>query len=86
MRPVSSKELIKIAEDEGCVFDRQEGSHYIMTKPNLARPIVIPIGRNLHEGIVFNTAGALGISNVEMRNRILKLKVSKKKKKKKTSS
>ena len=80
MRPVSSKELIGIAEDEGCLFDRQEGSHYIMTKPGLSRPVVIPIGKNLHEAIVFNTAKNLGISNTEMRNRLLKKKVSKKKK------
>ena len=42
MRPVDWKELKALCESEGCVFDRQKGDHYIMTKAGLARPIVIP--------------------------------------------
>lgn len=61
MRPVNWRELVTIAEDEDCILDRMEGSHYIMTKPGLARPVVIPMRSNLHERIIFNTARTLGL-------------------------
>lgn len=49
MRPVRWKELVKIAEEEGWGYERQEGSHYIMTKAGSARPLVIPKRNNLKE-------------------------------------
>lgn len=74
MRPVRWKELVKIAEEEGCGFERQEGSHYIMTRTNLVRPVVIPMRNNLKETIVFNIAKTLGLSNKEMRERLSRKK------------
>ncbi len=59
MRAVSWRELVKVCEGEGCQFDRQKGDHYIMTKPGLDRPIVIPRKRNLKEDIVLSIAKTL---------------------------
>ena len=61
MRPVSWKELRDIAEAEGCQFDRQRGDHYVMTKPGMHRPIVIPRKNSLSDRIVLNVAKQLGL-------------------------
>ena len=42
MRPIDWKTLVELCEGEGCLRDRERGDHYIMTKPGLARPVVIP--------------------------------------------
>lgn len=75
LRAISWKELVKICEDEGCRFDRQRGDHYIMTKPGISRPIVIPQRNDLKETIVFNIAKkALGLSRQEIIARLHKKK------------
>jgi predicted RNA binding protein YcfA (HicA-like mRNA interferase family) len=51
VRPVDWKELVSLCEAEGCQLDRQRGGHYIMTKPGLARPIVIPKKKDLREDL-----------------------------------
>ena len=84
MRPVRWKELVKIAEEEGWGYERQEGSHYIMTKAGSARPLVIPTRNNLSEVIVFNNAETMGLSNKEMRERLSKGKKKRSRKKKKS--
>ena len=58
MRAVKWKELVKVCEGEGCQFDRQRGDHYIMTKPGLNRPVVIPRKNNLKEVIVLGVGDA----------------------------
>ena len=73
MRAISWKELVKICEDEGCQFDRQRGDHYIMTKPGISRPVVIPKRNDLKETIVFNVAKkTLGLSRKEIIARLHK--------------
>ncbi len=67
MRAVKWTELVKVCEGEGCQFDRQRGDHYIMTKPGLSRPIVIPRKKDLKELVVLNTGKLLGLN----RNQIL---------------
>ena len=54
MRPVDWEELVKLCKTQGCKFDRQRGDHYIMTKPGLRRPVVIPKKRGLKEDIVLS--------------------------------
>lgn len=74
MRPIDWKELRDVCESVGCVFDRQKGDHYIMTKPGLARPIVIPRKKDLTENIVLSVGRTLGLSASEMKNHLSKNK------------
>ena len=78
MRPVKWKELVKLCESEGCVFDRQRGSHYIMTKLGLSRPIVIPKRNNLKEDIVFSVGRTIGLDPKQIKQRLEPTKRKKK--------
>jgi predicted RNA binding protein YcfA (HicA-like mRNA interferase family) len=42
LKPVSWKTLLRVFELDGFKRDREEGSHIILTKEGVARPIVIP--------------------------------------------
>ena len=66
MRPVDWQELVKLCEAEGCVLDRQRGDHYIMTKPGLARPVVIPRKRGLKEDVVLSIGRTLGLTRKQL--------------------
>ena len=79
MRPVKWKELVRLCKSEGCVFDRQRGSHYIMTKPGLNRPIVIPKRSSLREHIVFSVGRTLGLNRKQIEQRLEPSKPKKKK-------
>ncbi len=70
MRAVKWKELVKLCEGEGCEFDRQRDDHYIMTKPEMARPIVIPRRNNLKEDIVLSIGRTLGLNRKQMLERL----------------
>lgn len=70
MRAVKWKELVKLCVGEGCEFDRQKGDHYIMTKPGLTRPVVIPKKNNLKEDIVLSVGKTLGLNRKEILKRL----------------
>ena len=70
MRPVSWQELVKLCESEGCVRDREKGDHYIMTRPGLHRPVVIPKKRDLREDIVLSVGRTLGLDRKEIEARL----------------
>ena len=70
MRGVKWKELVKVCEGEGCEFDRQKGDHYIMTKPGLSRPVVIPRKNNLTEDIVLSVGRTLGLNRKQLLDRL----------------
>lgn len=70
MRAVNWKDLVRVCEEEGCVFDRQKGDHYIMTKLGSPRPIVIPRKRDLKEDIVLGIARTLGLTKKQMLDRL----------------
>ena len=70
MRAVKWSELVKVCEGEGCQFDRQRGDHYIMTKPGLSRPIVIPRKRDLKEDIILSIAKTLGLTRKQILERL----------------
>ncbi|MDA0207012.1 MAG: type II toxin-antitoxin system HicA family toxin [Acidobacteria bacterium] len=61
-------------ESEGCVFDRQKGDHYIMTKSGLARPVVIPRKKGLKEDIVLSVGRTLGLDRKGILDRLDKSK------------
>ncbi len=66
MRPVKWTELRDMARAEGCVFDRYNGDHYIMVKPGMVRPVVIPRKNSLGNRIVLNTAKQLGLTRKDV--------------------
>ena len=70
MRPVDWKELASLCEREGCKFDRQKGDHYIMTKPGLARPIVIPKKKDLSENITLSVGRTLGLNKKQLEQKL----------------
>ena len=74
MRAVKWKELVKLCEGEGCAFDRQKGDHYIMTKPGLAQPVVIPRKNNLKEDIVLGIGRTLGLNRKQILERLASAK------------
>jgi predicted RNA binding protein YcfA (HicA-like mRNA interferase family) len=42
IRPVHFQRLIRVFEQDGFRFDRQEGDHRIYVKAGMKRPLVIP--------------------------------------------
>jgi len=43
IKPVSYQSLVKVFEQDGFTFDRQRGDHLIYTKPDIKRPVGIPM-------------------------------------------
>lgn len=78
-------QLKKECEREGWKYDRQKGSHYIMTKPGAARPIVIPRKRNLSFAVIVSAAHLIGIAPNELARRMLGQNTPKRKRPKKNS-
>jgi predicted RNA binding protein YcfA (HicA-like mRNA interferase family) len=68
--PIDWKKLVRICEGEGCLLDREKGDHYIMTKPGLARPIVIPKKNDLSEDIVLSVGRTLGLNRKAIEQRL----------------
>jgi predicted RNA binding protein YcfA (HicA-like mRNA interferase family) len=65
VRRVSWQELRDIFKLAGWVEDRTKGSHLIMTKPGMARPVVIKMDRDLGEDIVRNNMRTAGMNRIE---------------------
>ena len=70
MPPTDWRKLVKLCEGEGCLLDRERGDHYIMTKPGLARPVVIPKKKDLSEDIVLSVGRTLGLTRKEVEQRL----------------
>ena len=62
VKPVSYQRLVKVFEQDGFTFDRQQGDHLIYTKPDTKRPIVIPMYSAVPVFIVKNLLRTAGIS------------------------
>ncbi len=61
MKRISWQELRDVCKLAGCVEARTKGDHLIMTKPGMARPVVIKMDRNLGEDIVRTNMHTLAI-------------------------
>jgi predicted RNA binding protein YcfA (HicA-like mRNA interferase family) len=72
VRPVDWKELVTLREAEGCQLDRERGDHYIMTKPGLARPVVIPKKKDLTEDISLSIGRTLGLSKKQLEQKLIR--------------
>lgn len=80
---VSWQELRDVCKLLGCVEDRIRGDHLIMTKPGMARPIVIKMDRDLGEDIVRTNMRTLGVSRREFEQHLNAARRKKKQRKKK---
>lgn len=61
MRRISWQELRDVCRLAGCVESRIKGDHLIMTKPGMARPVVIKMDRELGEDIIRTNLHTLGV-------------------------
>ena len=69
LKPTSYKLLVKAFESEGFIFDRQRGDHLVYTKPDVKRPLVIPMYDAVPVFIIKNLLRTAGMS----RERFLEL-------------
>lgn len=70
MRRVSWQELRDVCKLEGCVESRIKGDHLVMTKPGMARSVVIKMARELGEDIIRTNMQTLGLSRKEFEVRL----------------
>jgi predicted RNA binding protein YcfA (HicA-like mRNA interferase family) len=62
LRPVHYERLIRVFEQEGFRYDRQEGDHRIYVKGGVRRPLVIPTYRAIPVFIIKNLLRTSGMS------------------------
>lgn len=62
---VHYRKLVRVFEQKGFVFDRQEGDHLIYVRDDIKRPIVIPMYKSVPIFIVLNNLKTAGISRDE---------------------
>ncbi len=63
--PISSQDLGKIFERTGFRLMRQTGSHCMYAKAGIARPLVIPVRKNVSVFVIKNNLRTAGISREE---------------------
>ncbi len=80
MRRVAWQELRDVCKLLGCVEDRTKGDHLIMTKPGMARPVVIVMAKELGEDIVRTNMHTLEISRKEFEQYLNTVRRKRKKK------
>ena len=49
----------------GCIESRTKGDHLVMTKPGMARPVIIKMDKQMGEDIVRSNMRTLGLSRHE---------------------
>ena len=62
LRPVHFQRLIRVFEQDGFRFDRQEGDHRVYVKAGVRRPIVIPMYHAVPLFIIKNLLRTSGMS------------------------
>lgn len=62
MKKVSWQELRDVCKLAGCVEARTKGDHLVMTRPGMARPVIIKMDRDMGEDIVRSNMRTLGLS------------------------
>ena len=63
--PHSGKEMIAALLRAGFTQDRTSGDHVVLTKPGLARPVIVPLWDELPDFVVSNNIRTAGISRKE---------------------
>ena len=59
---ITNKKFQKFLVYVGCSLKRSRGDHFVYTRPDLLRPIIIPLDNPLPQFIVKNNIALLGIS------------------------
>jgi len=62
IRPVHFQDLVRVFEQDGFHFMRQEGDHLIYSKAGVKRPVVIPMYRAVPVFIIKNLLRTAGMS------------------------
>ena len=62
---VTNKQFQKFLVYVGCSLKRAHGDHFIYSRPDLLRPIIIPLDNPLPQFIIKNNIDLLGISWTE---------------------
>lgn len=65
MKRIAWQELRDVCKLAGCIEARTKGDHLIMTKPDIARPVIIKMDKDLGEDIVRANIRTLGLSRRE---------------------
>lgn len=63
--PIDSKTLGKIFLSKGFILSRIEGDHFVYTKPDCPRPVIIPKRKDVPVFIIKNNLRTAGISREE---------------------
>jgi predicted RNA binding protein YcfA (HicA-like mRNA interferase family) len=62
VKRVTWQELRDVCKLAGCVESRIKGDHLVMTKPDIARPVIIKMDRDLGEDVIRSNIRTLGLS------------------------
>lgn len=65
MKRISWQELRDVCKLAGCVEARIKGDHLVMTKPGMARPVIIKMDKDLGEDIIRANMRTAGLSRQE---------------------
>ena len=85
MKRLSWKELRDVCLLAGFVESRIRGDHLIMSRPGVARPIVIKMDSDLGEDIIQSNKRTMGLSSAEFDTLLAQVRGKKTKKTKKPS-
>lgn len=73
---ISGKQFVKFFEKQGFHQDRQTGSHIILEKDGIDRPLVIPNHKELSINVVKNNLKTAGINKADFIRALQKPKKS----------
>jgi len=62
INPIHYRKIVRVLEHEGFVLARERGDHMVFTKPEIARPVVVPRYDPLPVFIIKNILRKAGIS------------------------
>ncbi len=62
---VSGKQFLKFLQNQGFQKIRQKGSHIVMRKDGIARPLVVPNDKEVSIGVVKNNLKTAGIAEAD---------------------
>jgi hypothetical protein len=66
VKRVTWQELRDVCKLAGCVESRIKGDHLVMTRPGMARPVIIKMDRDLGEDVIRSNIRTLGLSRQQL--------------------
>jgi predicted RNA binding protein YcfA (HicA-like mRNA interferase family) len=63
--PVPTQKLIKVFQKAGFSVVRSEGDHFVLIKPGVLRPLVVPLRKDVPVFIIRNCLRSAGMSREE---------------------